>query len=123
MNERLTNERTQAGRTIDTNNRREQMKRKQEADRKAAAAAKAKSKALREQAKTQTKKAAEAKKAAEIKAQQKRADMKKQYQGLNKTVGGTSKFAKSLSKGKVSMKDPMAGKTFNPLGSLFGKKK
>jgi len=114
--------RTQAGRTIDTNNRREQMKRAQEAERKKAADAKAKAIALKEQAKVQAKRAAEAKKAAEIKAQQKRADMKKQYQNLNKTVGGTSKFAKSMSKGKVNMKDPMEGKKFSLFGGLFGKK-
>ena len=86
------------------------MKKNQEAARKKAEDAKAKSKAL-----------AEKSKAAAAKAEAKRKEMAKKTAALNKTVGGTSRFAKSMSKGPVKMKDPLEGKKFNPF-SLFGKK-
>ena len=58
---------------------------------------------------------------AAVKAEAKRKEMAKKTAALNKTVGGTSRFAKSMSKGPVKMKDPLEGKKFNPF-SLFGKK-
>jgi septal ring factor EnvC (AmiA/AmiB activator) len=97
------------------------MKKNQEAARKKAEDAKAKSKALAEKSKAAAAKAAEAKKAAAVKAEAKRKEMAKKTAALNKTVGGTSRFAKSMSKGPVKMKDPLEGKKFNPF-SVFGKK-
>ena len=118
-----TNDTTQAGKTIDTNNRRAAMAAKQAADKKKAAEAKAKAEALKQKNLAAAKKVAEAKKAAEIKAEAKRKEMAKKTAALNKTVGGSSRFAKSKPT-KPNVKDPLAGKEYKGfLGGLFGKKK
>ena len=96
------------------------MKKNQELAAKKAADAK-KAAALAEKNKAAAARAAEAKKAALAKAEAKRKEMQKKTANLNKTVGGSSKFARSYSK-PVNMKDPLEGKTFGFLSGLFGKK-
>lgn len=98
------------------------MKKNQELAAKKAADAKKKAAALAEKNKAAAARAAEAKKAALAKAEAKRKEMQKKTANLNKTVGGSSKFARSYSK-PVNMKDPLEGKTFGGfLSGLFGKK-
>ena len=123
LTEREPNFRRQAGKTIDTSNRRDAMKKKQEAEKAKAAAAKAKADALKKK-NAEAAKAAAAKKAEMAKkAEAKRREMAKKTAALNKTVGGTSRFAKSKTPAP-KMKDPLAGKEYKGLfGGLFGKKK
>ena len=111
MNERLTNECTQAGRTIDTNNRREQMKRKQGAD-VGSGGNQARSSALKPSK-------ADEEAAGEEGCGIRRNSADMSVPRLEQDGRGYSEFAKSA-KG-VSMKDPMA-EAFNPLGSLLGRR-
>lgn len=98
------------------------MKKNQDAAKKKADEAKKAAAALAEKNKIAAAKAAEAKKAAAAKAELKKKEMAKKTAALNKTVGGSSKFARSYSK-PVQMKDPLEGKSFGGfLGGLFGKK-
>ena len=91
------------------------MKKNQEAARKKAEDAKAKAKALAEKSKAAAAKAAEAKKAAAAKAEAKRKEMAKKTAALNKTVGGTSRFAKSMSKGPCEDEGSARGQEIQPV--------
>jgi|TARA_B110000977_G_C11081850_1_gene493160 hypothetical protein len=110
-----------AGKTIDTNVRKDAMKAKQDADRKKATAAAAAAKKLAD-----ANKAAAAKtKLAAVAERKRKDDVKKagqaKYNSMNKTVGGSSKLI--AKKAPFAMKDPLAGRVPKVAKKDDGKKK